>query len=181
MNVLASGRPAFGKGRVGWPENPVRLDDRTRGRRCGFPRGVFKSGGCGPHAMPCAPVLRRRVDSHQQPVIPRPVFKRQKSPCFSSSWSAMGSMIDSRKVHVFDPAVESQPGRSTTNTGSRSGPNRALSCPFLPLEKGGPGDEESPFLPPSLPRVLASILDQFSGVRPRNHIIGQVKEQRIVL
>ena len=89
---------------------------------------------------PCrAPqVLRRRVGRHSQPVNPHPMRRREKAPCLSSNRSTMESMIDSGKIYLVDTAVESQPGRATNNTGSRSRPKRALSCPFLPMAKRVP-------------------------------------------
>ena len=51
----------------------------------------------------------------------------------SSNRSTMESMIDSGKSQVVDTAVESQPGRATNNTGSRSRPKKVLNYPFLPI------------------------------------------------
>ena len=89
---------------------------------------------------PCrAPqVLRRRVGRHSQPVNPHPMRRREKAPCLSSNRSTMESMIDSGKIHMVDTAVESQPGRATNNTRSRSRPKRALNYPFLPMAKRVP-------------------------------------------
>ena len=96
---------------------------------------------------PCrAPqVLRRRVGRHSQPVNPHPMRRREKAPCLSSNRSTMESMIDSGKIHMVDTAVESQPGRATNNTGSRSRPKRALNYPFLAHNEEGSDDEESPW------------------------------------
>ena len=47
----------------------------------------------------------------------------------------MGPMIDSRKIHASDTAVESQSGRATGNTRSRFRPKRALSYPLVPITK----------------------------------------------
>ena len=71
-------------------------------------------------------IFRRRVGGHSQPTKTCPMGKREKAPCLSSNRSTMGPMIDSKKIHAFDTAVELQSGRTTGNTRSRFRPKKAL-------------------------------------------------------
>ena len=75
-------RPASGKGWVGWREDAVPAGDRGRGRWRGFSWEVFRLAAAGPASCLGAQVLRRQVGRHPQPVIPRPMRKRPKSPFF---------------------------------------------------------------------------------------------------
>ena len=93
---------------------------------------------CQPPALRyvCAPqVIRRGYGRYSQPANPRPMRKRERSLCFASNRSTMGSIIDFRKVHAVDTAVESQPGRATNNTRYPFRPKKALNRPFLPMTK----------------------------------------------
>ena len=136
-------RPALGKGWAGWRKNAIRVCDRARVRpgpwamvwlslRC------IQDWDCRLYAMPCAPSGPTASGRHSQPTKTRPMMKLEKIPCLSSNRSTMESMIDSGKIHMVDPAVESQPGRATNNTGSRSRPKRALNYPFLPITRRVP-------------------------------------------
>ena len=73
------------------------------------------SGLAAPGLTPCREpqVFRLGYGSHSQPGNTRPMKTRQKSPCFSSNRSTMESMIGSGKIHMVDPAVESQSGWAT--------------------------------------------------------------------
>ena len=96
---------------------------------------------CQPPALRygCAPqVIRRGYGRYSQPTNPRPMRKRQRSLCFASNRSTMGSIIDFRKVHALDTAVESQSGRATNDTRSPFRPKKALNRPFLPMTKRVP-------------------------------------------
>ena len=53
-------------------------------------------------------VFRRRVGRHSQPKKLARWGKGIKVQCLSSNRSTMGPMIDSRKIHASDTAVESQ-------------------------------------------------------------------------
>ena len=89
-------------------------------------------------------VFRRRVGGHSQPTKTRPMGKREKAPCLSSNRSTMGPMVDSKKIHAFDIAVELQSGRTTDNNRSRFRLKRALQLAPCAHNEEGFGDEKLP-------------------------------------